>query len=224
MGGYGTWVPRWDIQGESLPHRVDEDSYGPAIGQTCSSTRHEFMGWIAILTKPIRTMYATDSRAMMTKAKQLIEKAKYRDECIRRRRKYKEGCPFKNLWGTQTDGDLWQVAWEAVIVRGSCSQDVRWVKGHATNEDIRQGRSSSSDQKGNDRTDTNADKGVEMVAGEGLVTLAKWAAQRYEGYLKFMAKIHKMIAAVTRSTSTVTTTETERRRFFSHRVVARWPK
>ena len=114
-----------------------------------------------------------------------------------RRRRYKEGCPFKKPWGMQTDGDLWQVAWEAIIARGSGNQDIRWVKGHATNEDIRQGRSSSSDQKGNDRSDTNADKGVEMVAGEGLVTLAKWAAQRYEGYLKFMAKVHTMIAAVT---------------------------
>ena len=36
-----------------------------------------------------------------------------------------------------------------------------------------------------------------MVAGEGLVTLAKWTAERYEGYLKFMARIHKVIAAVT---------------------------
>ena len=46
LGGYGTWVPRWDIQGESLPHRADEDSFGPALGQTGSSTRHELMGWI----------------------------------------------------------------------------------------------------------------------------------------------------------------------------------
>ena len=142
-------------------------------------------------------MYATDSRAMMTKAKQLIKKAEYRDSCIRQGRKYKEGCPFKKPWGMQTDGGLWQVAWKAILTRGIGSQDVRWVKGHATEEDISQGRSSSHDKEGNDRSDTNADKGVEMVAGEGLVTLAKWAAQKYEGNLKFMARVHKMIAAVT---------------------------
>ena len=93
--------------------------------------------------------------------------------------------------------ETWQIAWEAILTRGIGSQDVRWVKGHATEEDISQGRSNSHDKEGNDRSDTNADKGVEIVAGEGLVTLAKWAAQRYEGYLKFMARVHKMIAAVT---------------------------
>ena len=155
------------------------------------------MGWIAVLAKPIRTMYATDSRAMMTKARQLIEKAEHRHDCIRREKKYKEGCPFKKPWGMQTDGDLWQVAWEAILVRGTGGQDVRWVKGHATNDDIAQGRSNCQDREGNNRSDTNADKGVEMLGGEGLVTLAKWAADRYEGYIKFMARVQKMIAAVT---------------------------
>ena len=91
----------------------------------------------------------------------------------------------------QTDGDLWQVAWEAVIVRGSCNHDVRWVRGHATKEDIRQGRSSSREKEANDRSDTNADKGVEMVAGEGMVALAKWAADRHDGYIRFMVRCNR---------------------------------
>ena len=111
----------------------------------------------------------------------------------------------------QTDGDLWQVAWEAILVRGIGSQDVRWVKGHATEEDIGQGRSNCHDREGNNRSDTNADKGVEMVAGEGLVTLAKWAAERYEGYVKFMARVHKMIAAVTMAEKMSATRKRKRR-------------
>ena len=106
LGGYGAWIPRWDRQGESMPHRGEEDIQGPTIGQTGSATRHELMAWLAVLAKPIRSMYATDSAAMLCKAKQLLEKAAIRQECLKNGRKTKEGCPFKKPWGLQTDGDL----------------------------------------------------------------------------------------------------------------------
>ena len=32
LGGYGVWIPRWDKQEESVPHRAEEDIYGPTIG------------------------------------------------------------------------------------------------------------------------------------------------------------------------------------------------
>ena len=76
---------------------------------------------------------------------------------------------------------------------------MRKVKGHATIEDVRNGTSTAEDKIGNDRSDKNADAGVEMVAGEGLVTLGRWAANRQEQYGKLIARIHKMIAAVTKA-------------------------
>ena len=73
----------------------EQDISGPTIGQTGSSTRQELMAWIFMLTKPIRSMYATDSAAMLCKAEQLLAKAKERQEAINADRRIKHGCLFK---------------------------------------------------------------------------------------------------------------------------------
>jgi hypothetical protein len=92
---------------------------------------------------------------------------------------------------------LWEIAWEAIIRRGVYNQDLRKVKGHATDEDIEAGRSNRYDRTGNDRSDTNADLGVQMCGGLGLVTLGKWVANRHDNYKNLMKRIHKMIAVIT---------------------------
>ena len=74
--------------------------------------------------------------------------------------------------GLQTDGDLWQQAWLAVVQRGSGNQSLRKVKGYATMEDIQQGLSNKEDKEGNDKSDNLADDGVESIQGRGLVNLA----------------------------------------------------
>ena len=38
------------------------------------------------------------------------------------------------------------------------------------------------DKKGNDISDTNADKGGEMIKGKGLVKLGEWVANRHDSY------------------------------------------
>ena len=40
-------------------------------------------------------------------------------------------------------------------------------------------------------------KGVEAIAGMGLVKLGKWLEARQKNYKKLMNRVHKMIAAVT---------------------------
>ena len=175
------------------------DLHGPTIGQTGTSTRHELMAWMSVLAKPIRTMFATDSAAMLNKAKQLLEKAEQREEARTKGKPVKSGCPFKKPWRLQTDGDLWEIVWEAIHTRGLSNQDLRKVKGHATEEDVREGRSTHKDREGNDRSDKNADQGVEQLAGEGLVKLGTWVANRQDQYKKFVARIHRMIAAVTKA-------------------------
>ena len=105
--------------------------------------------------------------------------------------------PIQKTMGLQTDGDLWEIAWQAIIIRGVGNQDLGKVRGHATEEDIQAGRSNHYDRQGNNRSDTNADLGVGMVAGLGLVTLGKWLAARHDKYKRLMKRIHKMIAVIT---------------------------
>ena len=68
--------------------------------------------------------------------------------------------PYKKPWGLQRDGDLWEMAWKAILKRAANSQEVRKVKGHATKQDIEEGRSNAVDKEGNERSDENADEGV----------------------------------------------------------------
>ena len=97
----------------------------------------------------------------------------------------------------QVDGDLWEQAWKAVLKRGWQNQTLRKVKGHATEDDIVKGISNREDKKGNDLSDELADKGVEAIAGMGLVKLGKWLEARQKKYKKLMNRVHKMIVAVT---------------------------
>ena len=76
--------------------------------------------------------------------------------------------PFGKPWGLQRDGDLWKIAWNAVAIRGSKSQSLRSVRGHAAEEDIRKGSSKPEDQRYNDKSDELADKVVASIGGEAL--------------------------------------------------------
>ena len=117
-------------------------------------------------------------------------------------RKEKEGIkvgkqnPYRKAWGLQKDGDLWEMAWAAILKRGAASQTIRKVKGHATKADIVEEISNEEDKNGNDKADANADIGVQMLAGNGLVTLAKWTADRHQSYIRFMRRIQHFVAAV----------------------------
>ena len=49
--------------------------YGAALGQTGTSTRQELTAWLRVLAIPCRSLYATDSASMMSKALKLIAAA-----------------------------------------------------------------------------------------------------------------------------------------------------
>ena len=110
---------------------------------------------------------------------------KRRRETLEKRRtgpSPKEATPFGKAWGLQVDGDLWEVAWNAVLKRGIGNQYLRKVKGHATEEDVEKGLATSEYREGNDISDMLADKRVKEVAGIGLVKLGKWCEERMKGY------------------------------------------
>ena len=199
LGGQGGVVRDWNLQGEEIENRKEENFAEAALGQEGSSTRQELTAWIRVLTKPIRSLYATDSASMLGKACFLLAKAaeiESKDE--KQERVMNRENPYRRAWSLQTDGDLWEIAWQAILQRGSQSQTNRKVKGHATQEDVENGTSTVKDRAGNDRSDTNADEGVEKIGGEGLVRLGAWIAERHDRYIALMRRIQRFIAAVTK--------------------------
>ena len=171
--------------------------HGAAIGQTGTSTRQELTAWIGVLAIPCRSIYATDSASMMDKALRLIQAAERDLDEEAKGINIKRGSPFGRRWGLQVDGDLWEQAWIAVKRRGIGNQSLRKVKGHATEEDVAKGISTCEDREGNDKSDKLADKGVEEIAGVGLVKLGKWCEARWKQYNKLLNRVHNMIAGVT---------------------------
>ena len=94
-------------------------------------------------------MYATNSVGRLSKAKQMIEAVALRERMHAEGKKAPTRNPFSRPWGLQRDGDLWEQAWQAIQKRGSKNQDLRKVKGDATDEDIAAGISKEEDQQGN---------------------------------------------------------------------------
>ncbi len=149
-----------------------------------------------MLAIPCRSMYATDSASMICKALRLIRAAERDQEEGAQGIIIKRGNPSGKPWGLQVDGDLWEQAWIALIKRGAGNQQMRKVKGHATDEMVLNGTVKKEDKIGNDKSDENADLGVRSIHGVGLVKLAKWLAQRHDRYGKLMRRIRKFIAGM----------------------------
>ena len=84
----------------------------------------------------------------------------------------------------------------AVLKRGIGNQTLRKAKGHATEDDVKKGITTMEDREGNDTSDKLADKGVEEVAGIGLVKLGKWFEGRMKKYKKLVTRCQQMIIGV----------------------------
>ena len=115
---------------------------------------------------------------MLCKAKRMLTAIGLREHLQADEKKLPQRNPFRRPWGLQRDGDLWRIAWNALAIRGAGNQDLRKVKGHATEEDIEQGKSTVKDRNGNNKSDTLADRGVESINGVGLVKLGKRLAEK----------------------------------------------
>lgn len=152
-------------------------------GQRNSSTRMELAGTIAAMTRATAWRIASDSKSMIDKAMKLKEVATQRisdPESV--------WWPEKNLagkpWALQNDADLWKLLWA-------------WqkVKGHATEEHIRNGIATEETKRGNDSADLYAPRGI-LEHQEQAVNLAKWLKDRQERYAKLVARIKIMFVAV----------------------------
>ena len=200
LGGFGVWTktPQEDEE-ESSPstvfHQREADHgiarWGPLAGFSTSSTRNELAAAIMGLMFPRPVHIGSDSESFVNKANFLLRAARNwlvtygsANHSVRN--------PMGKPWAMQTDGDLWQIFWGAVLTRGPGSCAFTWIKGHATDEDIAKGISNAVNKYGNCQADRTADDGVASHR-PGLLALCRWMAIRHADYIKFIDRIQRFI-------------------------------
>ena len=75
-------------------------------------------------------------------------------------------------WPMTKHGDLWQVLWRGISIRGAGATVFTKVKGHATDKDIAEGRADQYSKDGNDQADEQADLGMDaIITGLGSMSI-----------------------------------------------------
>ena len=144
-------------------------------GYAGSSTRTELAAGILALCVHGPVHLGSDSKAFLTKAQDVLDKSLADDDVC-------------DSWHTSSDGDLWHHFEQAVLAKGPSSIKLTWVKGHATEDHISSGVTSSAHQQGNDRADALADQGVQLH-GEDIYTLARLYTKRHSQYTGFFMNV-----------------------------------
>ena len=86
------------------------------------------------------------------------------------------------------DGDLWEQASGIINQRGPASIKLTKVKGHSTEEQVKQGKVTQEDHDGNNRADDLADKGVE-AHGPDICGIGTLFAKRHGAYTKLVGRM-----------------------------------
>lgn len=216
LGAFGVWWPQAvddDSFRESMPRQqyAFRETYADGIGQwnalngQCgSSTRIEIAAWLVALTRRTAVHMGSDSQSLITKAALIMRTAQDREE-HEERRHWPMPRLIRKPWSLQADGDLWELVWKAITRRGTKAQKLAKVKGHATSEDVAEGRVRACDKAGNDWADDLADRGAVRLGGEAMtfctrstvsIALAKWMKKRHRAYRDFMFRVQRLIAKV----------------------------
>ena len=190
LGGAGVVWPGRDLQvlplsqaeRELAHHEQDADGvtlYTAIGGYGGSSTRTELAAGILAISCSGPVHLGTDSAAFKEKADSILASLHCNSK-------------IDLNWKLQTDGDLWEHFYKAVVAKGPAAVCISKVKGHATSEQVVAGVVTEQDNRGNDLADAAADKGV-LVHGEVLVKIAGRFDQRHRDYGDFMHDVHKHI-------------------------------
>ena len=92
----------------------------------------------------------------------------------------------------QRDGDVWQAIWRAIIAKGPHAIKVSKVKGHATEQHVRDGTATAETKEGNDIADKLVEEGT-TLHGKANVDLAYWLGARQRAYQTTMPDIQRFI-------------------------------
>ena len=160
----------------------DLHMWGPLPGPMCSSTRTEIAGGLFPLYAPRPTHIASDSVNFVRVAHLLFA-----------------GLPlpkvFDKPWDLIPNGDLWKLFFEHARAKGLHSLRATWVKGHATQQHVRDGVTTEHNKTMNHTADSLADDGVGSYTSN-LQPLAQVYCHRQHIYGKIICAIQTHIVCV----------------------------
>ncbi len=133
--------------------------------------------------RPCTKRRATDSISFKRKAGKILNGTKARRQ---------------KPWDLRRDGDLWQIWERLALERGLRSVIITWGKGHATSQDVKDGRATEVPKVANDIGDRLADLGVSEGHQIGLIRLAAYyaAKQRKVVSISITKTIHRIMLNV----------------------------
>ena len=148
-------------------HTVDE--YGVRLhtkvgGYSGSSTRTELAAGIVALCAHGPIHIGSDSKAF-------VDGANFYIDCMRM------GKPHNHNWKLISDGDLWEHFHAALSAKGFLAVRATWVKGHATEQHVRDGVTSQVNRTHNNHADATADFGVDEHT-QGILAIARFYVRR----------------------------------------------
>ena len=87
-----------------------------------------------------------------------------------------------------SDGDLLEHFYEVVKAKGARAIKITWVKGHATDQHVKDGKTTEKNKVGNQIADEVADLGT-ALHGELIMKAAKHMSSRHNQYLQLMKDV-----------------------------------
>ena len=169
-----------------------------------SSTRSEGHGLLVALCTKGPLHIGIDNKAVVGRACRLIDLAtnicRLRDDDVAMQTKEGYGCeivgrmrkPEAKHWKLQKDGDVWQAIWRLILAKGPEAIKVTKVKGHATDEDVREGVATAADKAGNDVADSIV-REANALHGKATIDLAHWLEKRHTAYCTMMGEVQQII-------------------------------
>jgi hypothetical protein len=92
-----------------------------------------------------------------------------------------------------------EATWKAIVSRGPHAQRLKKVKGHASFQDVADGKSTTEDRLGNNEADICATLGIQEATPGPMRRIACWLLRRQTLYGKWLLNINKVIIAVLRA-------------------------
>ena len=103
--------------------------------------------------------------------------------------------PLGKPWALFNDWDLWEPIFQNLASTKAQTTAITKVKGHATKQQVEEGKVKPMDKVGDDVADITADDRLH-THGWDTVEMGKLLARRHKDYQAFVIRVHKLIICV----------------------------